>query len=79
MGIPAFIDSRNPAGLKACVGFRPADRADFSVPESPAERRYALHEVQQRLHEAMFRGPVLRPPAKAAAPCPGCPKRSCHS
>lgn len=58
--LPAFISGWDATGLKARVAFGTArDSGEFVLPESTLERRYALREVQQRLHQASFREAVM--------------------
>jgi putative restriction endonuclease len=67
--MPAFIVGFDPAALKARVAFStdaPVARSEidddpaiFRVPDSPTERRYALREVKQRLHQTSFREAVI--------------------
>jgi hypothetical protein len=49
----------NPSTLKARVAFRAEEEAELGVPETAVERRYALRQVQQRLHQATFREAVI--------------------
>ncbi len=58
--LPAFISGWDAVGLKARVAFGAArDSGEFVLPETVLERRYALREVQQRLHQASFREAVM--------------------
>lgn len=57
--MPVFIAGFDPVGLKVQVAFAEPDRPDARFPESPAERRYALRVVRQRLHQATFREAVI--------------------
>jgi putative restriction endonuclease len=57
---PAFVVEWNPTRLSCGLSFQPS----FAVGErmsapTPAERRYALRTVQQRLHQALFRAKVI--------------------
>jgi putative restriction endonuclease len=56
---PTFITGWDPATLKALLAFAPAEHNEFSAPETAAERRYALREVKQRLHQVSFREVVI--------------------
>lgn len=54
--VPAFIASWDRIQKKASVAFG----TDMAVPSAdPAERRYALRTVKQRLHQASFRDAVI--------------------
>src|SRR5262249_914599 len=55
--IPSFVVDWNATDLKARIAFSVEDGA--TVPETSAERRYALREVKQRLHQATFREAVI--------------------
>jgi putative restriction endonuclease len=55
---PVFIEGWDAGALKARVSFAPP-LGDFGTPTTATERRYALREVQQRLHQASFREAVL--------------------
>jgi putative restriction endonuclease len=55
--IPSFVIGWDSRSLKARIAFSAEEGA--GVPESAAERRYALREVQQRLHQATFREAVI--------------------
>lgn len=57
--IPSFVIDWNPSTLKARVAFRAEEEAELGVPETAVERRYALRQVQQRLHQATFREAVI--------------------
>lgn len=57
--LPAFISGWNARTLKARVAFGVSDQEYNAPPENAAERRYALREVQQRLHQASFREAVI--------------------
>jgi putative restriction endonuclease len=56
--IPAFIAGFDPVALKAKVAFANSEVAT-AAPQSAAERRYALRNVKQRLHQATFREMVI--------------------
>jgi putative restriction endonuclease len=55
--IPSFVIGWDAAGLKARVTF--SAESELTVPETSAERRYALRQVKQRLHQATFRQAVI--------------------
>lgn len=60
--LPAYITDWEEGALRAQVAFGPLarDSSDFHLPEHPDERRYALRECRQRLHQASFREEVMR-------------------
>ncbi|MDM0015090.1 HNH endonuclease [Variovorax sp. J22P168] len=55
--IPAFISGWNRQALKANVAFGMPGQTE--IPTDVVERRYALRQVQQRLHQASFRDAVI--------------------
>lgn len=57
--LPTFIVGWNPSALKARVAFAMAEQSDTQLLDSVTERRYALREVKQRLHQASFREAVI--------------------
>jgi len=57
--IPAFIEGWDAKTLKAQVTFGIADQGAVEVPDTAVERRYALRQVRQRLHQASFREAVI--------------------
>jgi putative restriction endonuclease len=58
--VPAFIESWHPNESKVKVSFGDFDlNGTPKVSESGMVRRYALREVQQRLHQASFREAVI--------------------
>lgn len=57
--LPAFISGWDPVSLKARVAFGLNNTSVLTLPENLAERRYALREVKQRLHQATFREAVI--------------------
>lgn len=57
--VPAFVMDWEANALKARVGFGVADAEVWTPPETAAERRYALREVKQRLHQSSFREAVI--------------------
>ncbi|MBN8490318.1 MAG: HNH endonuclease [Burkholderiales bacterium] len=56
---PAFIEGWDAANLKASVTFGISEQTTLAPPESALDRRYALREVQHRLHQASFREAVI--------------------
>lgn len=56
---PVFIVGWDKAQLRAKVAFSQPGQFQARMPETPADRRYALREVQQRLHQASFREAVI--------------------
>jgi putative restriction endonuclease len=57
--IPSFVIGWDAASLKARIAFAVEEEAELKVPETSAERRYALRQVKQRLHQATFREAVI--------------------
>ena len=57
--IPTYISGWDANALKARIVFGIQDQTDYVAPESVSERRYALHTVKQRLHQASFREAVI--------------------
>jgi putative restriction endonuclease len=57
--VPAFIVGWDPTALKAKVAFGVPGQASVYFVQDVAERRYALREVKQRLHQASFREAVI--------------------
>lgn len=57
--LPAFVSGWDGKGLKARVAFGLPEQDVFVPPENALERRYALREVKQRLHQASFREAVI--------------------
>jgi putative restriction endonuclease len=55
---PTFIVDWNPNCLSAKLAFAASEVAT-TAPQSTAERRYALRQVKQRLHQASFRQMVI--------------------
>ncbi|MGJ7497833.1 HNH endonuclease [Variovorax sp. RT4R15] len=55
--IPAFISGWDRQALKASVAFGAAGQIEIA--SDATERRYALRQVQQRLHQASFRDAVI--------------------
>ena len=56
---PVFISGWDARALKARVSFGVPGQDLFVAPENVIERRYALREVKQRLHQASFREAVI--------------------
>ena len=56
---PVFISGWDARALKARVSFGVPSQDLFVPPENVIERRYALREVKQRLHQASFREAVI--------------------
>ena len=57
--IPTFIAGWDGNALKAKIVFGVPDQGELSAPQNASERRYALREVRQRLHQASFREAVI--------------------
>jgi putative restriction endonuclease len=57
--LPTFIVGWDRSALKARVAFGMAEQSESRLLDSLAERRYALREVKQRLHQASFREAVI--------------------
>jgi putative restriction endonuclease len=57
--LPTFIIGWDAQALKARIAFGVADQPVTSLGDSAAERRYALRQVKQRLHQASFREAVI--------------------
>lgn len=57
--VPTFIAGWNPRTLTARVAFGEPGHLEAQVPGTAPERRYALHEVQKRLHQSSFREAVM--------------------
>jgi len=56
---PTFLIGWDANALKARVAFGMPGQAEVQVPDTSRERRYALREVKQRLHQASFREAVI--------------------
>jgi putative restriction endonuclease len=56
---PTFIVGWDAAALKSRIAFGMPGQIEADVPETTRERRYALREVKQRLHQASFREAVI--------------------
>ena len=57
--LPAFVIEWDPGSLKARVTFGTPDEGGMVAPRDGTERRYALRQIQQRLHQASFREAVI--------------------
>jgi putative restriction endonuclease len=57
--LPTFIVGWSASALKAKLAFGFADQPELVVPDSAIERRYALREVKQRLHQSTFREALI--------------------
>ena len=57
--LPVFISGWDTKALKVTVAFGMPGQKSLGPPENALERRYALREVQQRLHQASFREAVI--------------------
>lgn len=56
---PAFISGWDARDLKAAVAFGVPELEEHVFPETAMERRYAIREVKQRLHQSSFREAVI--------------------
>jgi putative restriction endonuclease len=57
--LPTFIVGWNPSALQAQLAFGLQDQLELIAPETAIERRYALREVKQRLHQSSFREALI--------------------
>jgi len=57
--LPVFIAGWDASALKAQIAFGVTDQAASGFSDFGAERRYALRQVKQRLHQASFRAAVI--------------------
>jgi len=57
--LPAYVTNWDAQVLRCQIAFGERDQVLLEPPESAAERRYALREVKQRLHQASFREAVI--------------------
>jgi putative restriction endonuclease len=57
--LPTFIVGWSASTLKAKLAFGLPDQPEIIVPDSAIERRYALREVKQRLHQSTFREALI--------------------
>ena len=56
---PAFLSGWDANALKTRVEFGMFDQEALAPPENALRRRYALHAVKQRLHQASFREAII--------------------
>lgn len=56
---PAYIVGWDPRALASQIAFGRWGEALYELPANATERRYALREVKQRLHQASFREAVI--------------------
>jgi putative restriction endonuclease len=57
--LPTFIVGWSATALKAKLAFGLPDQPEIIAPENAIERRYALREVKQRLHQSTFREALI--------------------
>jgi len=57
--LPTFIVGWSARALKAKLAFGLPDQPELTAPENAIERRYALREVKQRLHQSTFREALI--------------------
>lgn len=57
--VPTYVVGWDATRLKASIAFGTVAAAVSDFPETSRERRYALREVKQRLHQASFREAVI--------------------
>lgn len=57
--VPTFIVGWDFRRLSAQIAFGAAEGTTYQLPENSLDRRYALHTVKQRLHQASFREAVI--------------------
>lgn len=57
--VPAYVIGWDAQALKARVAFGAGEGARLEFPATEVERRYALRQVKQRLHQASFREAVI--------------------
>jgi putative restriction endonuclease len=57
--VPTYVIGWDAAALKARIAFGLPDQPVTALAEAAAERRYALRQVKQRLHQASFREAVI--------------------
>jgi putative restriction endonuclease len=57
--VPTFIVGWDSGRLSAQIAFGMTEGTSYQLPENSLERRYALHVVKQRLHQASFREAVI--------------------
>lgn len=57
--VPVYISAWQPHNLRVRVAFGVVERNECKAPADAPDRRYALREVKQRLHQASFREAVM--------------------
>jgi putative restriction endonuclease len=57
--VPTYVVGWDARGLKASIAFGAIEATATEYPGTAVERRYALREVKQRLHQASFREAVI--------------------
>jgi len=57
--VPTFVIGWDAKTLKARVAFGAVEESALDFPATEVERRYALRQVKQRLHQASFREAVI--------------------
>jgi putative restriction endonuclease len=57
--VPTYVVGWDARGLKASIAFGAVEATAAEYPRTAVERRYALREVKQRLHQASFREAVI--------------------
>jgi putative restriction endonuclease len=57
--VPTYVVGWDARGLKASIAFGAVEATASEYPATAIERRYALREVKQRLHQASFREAVI--------------------
>ena len=57
--IPSFVIGWDARALKAQIAFNLEGETDLMSPQTLVERRYAMRQVRQRLHQASFREAVI--------------------
>lgn len=57
--IPTYVVGWDSKTLNATIAFPEQDVIDAPLPKTPAERRYGLRQVKQRLHQTSFRQAVI--------------------
>ena len=57
--VPTFVIGWDAKTLKARVAFGAVEESALEFPATEVERRYALRQVKQRLHQASFREAVI--------------------
>jgi putative restriction endonuclease len=57
--LPTFVVGWSASALQAKLAFGLQDQSELIAPETAIERRYALREVKQRLHQSSFRDALI--------------------